>query len=138
MADYVALKNEILNDPLALGYAGKTDAQVAALINGASRPTTCARTIVRADEVYEAIDATEWAAASAANQQSIKDLLAMGQVNAAGTRTRAVFAAVFAAGTTSRANLLALTSLPVARTRAQEIFGDVVAAGDVFRAKNLT
>jgi hypothetical protein len=56
VADYLALKNEILLDPLGLGYSGKTDAQVAALMNGASRPTTTPRTIVAAHDVYEAID----------------------------------------------------------------------------------
>jgi hypothetical protein len=135
VADYLALKNEILLDPLGLGYSGKTDAQVAALMNGASRPTTTPRTIVAAHDVYEAIDPGEWSALSAALKQTITDLLNMGEIDASGTRTRATFGAAFGAGSTSRANLLALTTVSVARSRAQEIFGVAVTDQDITRAR---
>jgi plasmid replication initiation protein len=135
MADYLALKNEILNDPLSLGYAGKSDAQVAALMNGASRPTTSPRTVVAAYDVYEAIDPAEWSALSAAQKQTIADVLGMGEVNAAGARTRATFAAAFGAGSVSRANLLALTTVSAARSRAQEVFGVAVTDLDIAKAR---
>lgn len=137
MPDYTALAAEIAADPLALGYAGKTDAQVAALLNGADRSTTAARSVVPAYEVWEAIVPAEWAALSAAEKQRVQTLLAMGQVNLAGPNTRAGFAAAFAAGTATRTALLALPTQSIARTRAQEVFGVPVTDQDVARARSL-
>lgn len=139
MADnYPALRDEIANDPVTLGYAGKTDAQVAALMNGADRSTTSTRTIVAAYEVFEAIVPSEWAAVTAANQARVNALLSMGNVNAAGANTKATFAAAFVAGTTTRTNLLALTTLTTPRSRAQEIFGAAVTDLDIAHARSLT
>jgi hypothetical protein len=137
MADYVALKNEILNDPLSLGYAGKADSQVAALMNGASRPTTTSRTTIDACDVFEAIDPVEWSALNAANQTRVNAMLAMGRLNVNGTNTRAVFGAVFtgAASPITRAALLALQTVAVPRSRAQEIFGVAVTDLDIAKAR---
>jgi hypothetical protein len=137
MADrYDALKQEIANDPLALGYAGKTDAQIAALMNGADRSTTAPRTVVAAYEVWEAIVPADWAALTAQEKQRVQSLLGMGTVNLAGANTRASLAAAFAAGTPTRTNLTALQAQTVPRSRAQEIFGLAVTDQDILAARS--
>lgn len=63
--DYAALKSEITADPMSLGYAGKTDAVIAALLNDATKRTRSKATVSTA-ELFEAIDPAEFAALDAA------------------------------------------------------------------------
>lgn len=111
--DYQVLRNELLNDPASIGYAGMTDVQAAAALNNANQ--TRARAIIPAYEIYEAIVPAEWASLTAAEKQRVQTMLSMGNVNAAGTNTRASFLAAFGAGTTTRANLAALQNETVSR-----------------------
>ena len=56
--DYQALHDELVNDPLARGYAGMTDEQAAADLNTVYR--TRNRSSMSGDEVYNATDPTEF------------------------------------------------------------------------------
>lgn len=108
--DYDKLRTE-----LALpAYASLTDAQVAESLNTANRPVT--RTTIPAHEVLEATVVTEWAALSTAEKQRYALFVGAGDVNIAGTNTRAAFGAMFGAGTQTRANLIALQNgTPISR-----------------------
>jgi hypothetical protein len=136
MPDYAALKAEVANDPLALGYAGKTNQQVADLMNGADRSIQSPRFVVDAWEVWEAIVPADWAALTTQEKQRVQTILGMGRVNLAGTNTRASLAAAFAAGTPTRTNLTALQTQTVPRSRAQEIFGMAVTDQDILAARS--
>ena len=117
--DYLALKNEILNDPKSLGYAGKEDYQIANLLN----------TIGLSGEVinrgvipsYEIIDATvpaEWTALTAVEKQRYQTITGAGNCNSANANVRAAFQSMFAAGTQTRTNLTALLTRSCSRAEA--------------------
>jgi len=129
--DYGRLKTEITTDPAGLGYAGKTDQQIADIMNTRNRSVN--RITVPAYEVWEAIVPAEWAAVSAQEKQRVQTILSMGTVSVLGANTRASFAAAFAAGTTTRANLVALqTEL---KTRGEELGLGRISAGHVAKAR---
>jgi hypothetical protein len=138
MPGYADLKAEIDSDPLGLSYAGKTDAQVANLLNGEDRAVQTPRSVVAASLVFEAIVPGEWASLTAQEKQRVQTILGMGEVDLSGPNTRASLAAAFGAGTTTRANLLALQTLSTPRSRAVEIFGYPVTAADVAAARSLS
>jgi hypothetical protein len=120
-----ALRAELQNDPLALGYGplrtAADDAGLAAKLNAVSTANQVPRGYVLAADVYEAIVPAEWAALAAQEKQRVQTLLSMGSVNASGANTAASFAAAFAAGTATRAALQALQNR--AGSRAEVLFG---------------
>jgi len=130
-----ALKNEINNDPRALGYAGKTSAQQAAILNAQSGDTLSINALLDAYQVINATDPTEWAALSAQEKQRFQTITGAGQVDVSNANVRGQFQAMFGAGTATRAALLALTNRQV--TRAEKLFGVgmIIAYYDVDRAK---
>jgi len=129
--DLAVLWNEINTDPAGLGYAGKTNAQIAALLNAAT--VSVERATVSGYEVFECIVPAEWAALTAQEKSRVQLILAMGTVNLQGTNTRASLGATFGAGTATRTALLALQNQTVARTQYLGIGS--VTPGDVQRAK---
>jgi hypothetical protein len=127
--DYTALKNEIVNDPLSLGYstpysAGRDNA-VADLLNQVRATILLDREVIPAYEVIEATVPAEWAALSAAEKQRYETITGAGEVDVKGTNTRAAFAAMFSAGTATRSNLSALQQRQ--GSRAEQLFGTGVA-----------
>lgn len=129
--NYQVLNSEITSDPAGLGYAGKNDAQIAALLNAINQ--TSQRDIIPAYEILEAMDATEFAALSAAQKTIYQIFISAGSVNIKGANTRAAFGAMFGAGTATRAAILALRD--VQRSRADALGLGLVTAGDVFLAR---
>jgi hypothetical protein len=95
--DYLALKNEILNDPKSLG-----------LNTIGLSGETIDRDIVPTYEIFEATIPAEFATLTAAEKQRYQIILSMGNVNTKGANTRASFQAMFAVGTQTRANLVTL------------------------------
>lgn len=122
-----ALRAELTGDPLALGYApliAAGDARgLAALLNAPTGPGAAPvdQSVVPAYTLFECIVPAEWSALTAANQQRIQTILAMGQVDIQGANTRGAFLAAFAAGTTTRANLQAVQTRT--GSRAEALFG---------------
>lgn len=104
--EYRPLADELAGDPAGLGYAGKTGAQCAALLNAVNQ--VIERETIPAWEVLEATVPAEYAALSAAEKTRYGLFVGAGDVNVKGTNTRAAFAVMFGAGTQTRANLLAL------------------------------
>lgn len=131
--DYVRLKSEITNDPAVLGYAAKTDQQIADLLNSLTTSRTIERSIIPAHEVLEATVPAEWAALTAAEKQRYQTITGAGQVNLRGANTRSTMGAMFGAGTTTRANLIALQTKAV--SRAEELGLGRVEPGHVAKAR---
>lgn len=113
--DYARLKAEIAADPVALGYAGKTDQQIADLLNSLTTGRTIQRSVIPAHEILEATVPADWATLTAAEKQRYQTITGAGQVNLRGANTRLALAAMFGAGTQTRANLIALQSVTISR-----------------------
>ncbi len=131
--DYAKLGLEIKNDPVGLGYAGKTNQQIADLLNAAKVQVD--RESVTTSELFEGIVPVEWVALTAQEKQRIQMVLSMGTVNLKGTNTRASLGAAFGAGTQTRTNIIALQKQIISRTQYLGI-GEVW-AGHVGKAKFL-
>ena len=114
--DYLALKNEILNDPETLGYAGKSDLEIAVLMNtiGLSNEKID-RGVIPSYEVINATIPSEWAALTAAEKQRYQTITGAGQIDSSNANVRATFQAMFGAGTQTRINLTALLQRPASR-----------------------
>ena len=139
--DIAALRSEVANDPLAIGYApfrnGINDSKVADLLNTvrAGAGFRVDRPNVPASEVFEAIAPLEMAAVVSADLQRLQLLLHMGEVNLAGVNTRAILAACFPVGSVTRTNLIALQKRQGSRAEALFGFGVVVTSGDIASAR---
>lgn len=117
--DYLVLKNEILNDPKGLSYAGKSDLEIANLMNtiGLSNEKID-RGIIPSYEVINATIPAEWTALSAAEKQRYQTITGAGQCDSANANVRAAFQAMFASGTQTRTNLTALLQKSASRAEA--------------------
>jgi hypothetical protein len=82
--------------------AGMTTQQKVATINQWKMSGTAMPMIVPTYQIYNLIDLTEFNALPAASQQSVRDILSMGTVDASpGTKARARFIQIFPSGTAS-------------------------------------
>lgn len=137
--DYVALRAEIDADSLGLGYAGKTNQQLADLINTVPGSAASGRQIERnVIDSYEVINATvpaEWAALTDSEKTRYSTITGAGKTDVKAPNVRSTFAAMFGVGTTTRTNLVALQNR--AASRADVLFGERVEAWDVARARAL-
>lgn len=131
--DYVKLQAEITTDPMALGYAGKSDQQIADLLNSMGTGRVIGRSIVPSQEIIEATVPGEWAALAAAEKQRYQTITGAGEVNLKGPNTRAMLGAMFGAGTQTRTNLVALQTKTV--SRAEELGLGFIYPGHVAKAR---
>lgn len=132
--DYLALRNELLNDPLTRGYSGMTDVQAAASLNTANR--SISRALMDSAEIFENTDITEFQAKTNAQQATIRDIWGLG-ANVrigVGSKARTVYVNVFGAGSTTITNLAAAANTTV--SRAVELGLGYVAPGDVAIARS--
>lgn len=134
--NYVTLGTEITTDPKGLGYAGKSDYEIATLLN---TPGLSSETIFRGytpiEEVVACLVAAEVTALSTANQTLLDKLLRGSRLKTGDANLRTAMGAVFANGTTSRANLIAVASRPA--SRAEALFGENTSITDVDVARAL-
>ena len=119
--DYVALKNEILTDPLSLGYTGQSDQATANLMNASRAGQTVTLSTCTPAGLWEAITPSDWAAATAAQQGDIKTLLTLPAVTFAGAHTAAVLSAAFGPATQTTSNINGLKTRQ--GSRAEVLFG---------------
>lgn len=126
------LSDEITNDPLARGYAGMTDAQVAASLTGVIDRTKT-RATVSGSEIFNATDDVEYAALTDAQKSAWDALCAIETIDTGNGVAKAREAELFGAGTTTRSNLVALRTESV--SRAQELGLGNVNEGDVRQAR---
>jgi hypothetical protein len=129
MIDYILLKNEILNDTLALGYSGKSDSEIANILNSYTTGRLINRDIIDTWEIFEATVPAEWSALTAAEKQRYQTIISAGQVSVKGANVRASLGTMFITGTTTRTNLIALQQKT--GSRAEELFGQSVSHLDV-------
>jgi hypothetical protein len=117
--NYLALKNEIQIDPKVLGYAGKSDLEIANLMNtiGLSNEVIN-RGVIPSYEVINATVPSEWTALTTAEKQRYQTLTGAGQIDSSNTNVRATFQAMFGVATQTRANLTALLTKSASRAEA--------------------
>jgi len=128
--NYAVLKLELDTDPLGRGYAGMTDAEVAADLNTEYR--TRNRVLMSGSEVANAISQLEFNAKTAEQQQRIWDILHLGELNPFGIEA-GLFLQIFGAESVTIVNLQALRVEPI--SRAEELGLGVVKAGYVERVR---
>lgn len=128
--DLIALKTEITTDPVALGYAGKTDEAIADLLNRQNR--TPNRDSISGGMIAANVIKSEYAALSAADKAYFNMLIPAVDMPLT-TTLKTELAALFPAGSATRTNLAAA----VKRTgsRAEELGLGRVTPSDVADAK---
>lgn len=135
--DYPKLQTEVANDPVTLGYAGKTDQQIADLLNSLTTGRTLPNTLVPTTQILGAIQLAAWPTVGSASESQLRAILGMPYVDASSTNIRAILGSIFPNSgntATTRANLLALGTVTV--SRATELgLGETVLAVHVTRAK---
>lgn len=142
-----ALKSEILNDPASLGYAGKSPALQAQLLNSLTGPGsgTIARKLVsNTDPAMRAMLAGAWKNVRSSNDASLKQdyntLITLvgqiGSVTPGDANTQAVIAQAIADGIVSLGQVAAVSSR--VGSRAEVLWGDgtIVEWIDIARVMN--
>lgn len=135
-AQLTVLATELNTDPKALGFAGKNNAQCAAILNtaGASSETINPGTLPTW-QVTAAIVGTEWTALSQANKDLLAFYLNQGTIDTTSANVRTAIGGMFNAGATKTA-LTNLVNRPA--TRGEILFGVniIIAASNVGQALN--
>lgn len=134
---YPALEAEITNDPRTLGYAGKSDYEIATILN---TPGLSAETIFRAytdtEDIVAAIIRTEYDALAAAGKTYLNEvILKTRRVKTGDATLRQQIAQLFGLGTTSRTNLTNVASKSA--SRGEVLFGEGTTISDVDVARAL-
>jgi hypothetical protein len=135
-AQIAILHTEITTDPESLGYAGKTDPEVADLLNevGLSGETILQGQIDAA-EIQKQVVASEFLALSNGEQNLWLAIISPGAglVDISDSNIQAQALTIWAAGTTTRANLVALATRSC--SRAEKLFEANVSVGHLDVAK---
>ena len=121
MANYAALKTELMSDPLARGYAGMTHQQAADSLNTANR--TQDRSRMESTEVFQAIVVAEFNALTERQKSNIMGILGFGVVDPFGKEAD-VFVDHFGAGSSTIQALAGLRRKSVTRAQELGIFAD--------------
>lgn len=122
--DFPALANEINNDPMTLGYAGKSDYEIATILNtaGASGETLF-KSYTLVEDIIACIVRSEYDALAAAGKTYLNEVvLKSAKVKTGNETLRNQIGGLFAAGTATRTNLIAVASR--AASRAEILFGE--------------
>lgn len=120
-----ALKNELTNDPLAVGYAGLNDSEAAAAMNDTARARPVERELIASNEVIDAVDGTEWSNLASDDLLGLQILTAREDLKIRGSNVRAILLSIFSpAGqfSATRSNLAVLQTRP--GSRSEELFGE--------------
>lgn len=142
--DYLALKAELTNDPLALGLTtlAADDEANANKLNLVRDEIQVDRESIPAQEIFVNIDRDEYVALALADRQWLDSIMGSGSVNPkTGNEVREGLLQLFAAGTESRTNLLSILTAPASRiTQLYKLgtlsFGGAVTPSDVSNARN--
>lgn len=111
------LKDELTNDPLAVGYSGMDDEAAAASLNDTGAGRTLPVDTLEATTIYEAIDTAEFDALLDPQKEAIDRILSLsgGILVSASSKARAVILAAFPGGTATRTALVAEVTRTVSR-----------------------
>lgn len=145
--NYLALQSEITTDPAALGYAGKTDDQIAVLLNTIGSGTaadgksyTIFRNDIAAKEVVQAIESADFISGTILTQlltSKLQILLSAVPIDATLANVRANFMGIFNGASVTTKN--AMSALAQRNgSRAEVLFGTGVTltATDIGIARN--
>jgi len=110
------LAAEITADPLAIGYAGMTDQQVADSLNGSTRPKN--RESMSGKEIGAAINSAEYAALTAAEKDRVIALANLESIDPFGF-AQTIMLDIFAGGSNTIQTLAA--ARVTTQSRAEEI-----------------
>lgn len=111
--EIVRLRDEIVTDPLARGYAGMSDVDVAASLNTVDRERD--RDALTGSEVMNAVDDDEWTLLSDAQRQTIWNLAHLGTINPFGMEARLMQSVFNETDSPTIAVLAAMRKEPVSR-----------------------
>jgi len=138
-AQLLRLKTELISNPKLLAYAGKTDADIATLLNtvGASNEKQTGAGVVPTQVLMSCIVLSEWLLLQPALQQRLSFWFSAGSLDTGNSNVREAVASVFGGGTQTQANLLAAVDKPISRGESLFGVGTVVYPWDVGRAKAL-
>jgi hypothetical protein len=127
------LKTEIETDPLARGYTGMSDLEVANDLNTEYRPHE--RPVLSSAEIYELTNSTEFQALTDPQKVYVRDIWGLGDSISvvSGSKARTVYVTIFGAGSNTIATLSAYINQII--SRAQELGIGHVTPGDVALAK---
>lgn len=136
---YPALKSELTTNPRGMAIAGKTDDQIAALLNlaGASNEKQFGAGIVPSQAIMDCVVVGEWSSLLATAQNRLAVWLAPGFVNTSSQNVRNALGGVFGAQTVTQANLIATFDKSISRADVLFGAGTLVQSWDVARAKAL-
>lgn len=140
--DLQALRNEVVNDPLKVGYAdsNKDPTAVSNQLNLRSGvgSGTILRNDVQAKEIFNSIDPTDFAALSSLQLQKLQFVLSQGSLDATGSNLKTLFVGVFSGMQNTINNINALVSR--VGSRAEVLFGagTVVGFNDITLSTRLT
>jgi len=109
MSSYI-LRQELLNDPLVIGYSGMTDAVVLASLTDANLRPLADRGALTSAEIYNVIVRSEYQGLSAIEKEELGIILGLGSDIdiGASSKARGALAGMFNAGSGTRLALLAL------------------------------
>lgn len=129
--DKAILNTEITDDPLTLGYAGKTDPEIAAILNAVNENYEIDREAIDGQELQMAVVISEYVDLTDIQRMGWQALLSAGSgvIAVADGRVKAQVAAIWGVGTTTRANLVALQTR--AASRAEVLIGRSISTTDV-------
>lgn len=128
--NYDALKTELTEDPLALGYSGMTDQEVADSLNAVNRQRN--RTSMTGSEVINAVDPTQWAGLADAQRQTVWNVVHLGTVDPFGVEAT-LLTDVFGAESATITALAAMRKQSI--SRATELGYPVLRPYDIQRAR---
>lgn len=111
------LNTELTGDPEGLGYAGKTDPEMAALINAVNPGYSIDREAIDGQELQMAVVISEYVALTDVQRIGWQTILSAGSgiIAVSDARVKAQVAAIWGALTTTRANLEALQTRDASR-----------------------
>lgn len=137
MVNFSDLKIEVVTDPISLGYASKSDQEIADLLNEVLSTLEVGRKRDREEvaswEILEQTELSELKNLPPEKLTRYYAILAMGIINVQATNIRTIMLDLFAAGTTTRSNLAAFQTFSI--SRANFLGLPVIKPGDVEEAK---
>lgn len=134
-AELATLNTEIKDDPLTLNYGGKSDPEIAAILNAVNKDYSIDREAIDGQELQMAVVISEYVALTDIQRMGWQTLLSAGSgvIAISDTRVKAQIAAIWGALTTTRVNLEALQTR--AASRAEVTVGHSVSMFDVAEAR---
>lgn len=122
-AEKIKLNAELTADPEKLGYTGKSDPEIADILNAVNKDYEIDSEAIDGQELQMAVVISEYVALTDIQRMGWQTLLSAGSgvIAVSDVRVKAQVAAIWGALTTTRANLEALQTR--AASRAEVVFG---------------